>query len=44
MIEDFAEDNVRYLELRSTPRANPKSGIAKFNVFFISNRPLSKMP
>ncbi|XP_015758670.1 PREDICTED: adenosine deaminase-like protein isoform X1 [Acropora digitifera] len=29
VIEDFAEDNVRYLELRSTPRANPKSGMTK---------------
>ena len=28
VIEDFAQDNVRYLELRSTPRANPDTGIA----------------
>lgn len=26
MVEDFAADNVVYLELRSTPRANPKTG------------------
>ncbi|XP_073242909.1 N6-Methyl-AMP deaminase-like isoform X2 [Porites lutea] len=29
VIEDFAQDNVRYLELRSTPRANPKTGMTK---------------
>ena len=37
MIEDFAQDNVRYLELRSTPRANPKTGdaIEMKNVFLL---------
>jgi len=29
IIEDFAQDNVRYLELRSTPRANPETGMTK---------------
>lgn len=29
VIEEFAEDNVRYLELRSTPRANPETGMTK---------------
>lgn len=29
VIEDFAQDNVRYLELRSTPRTNPKTGMTK---------------
>ncbi|KAL6072907.1 Adenosine deaminase like [Balamuthia mandrillaris] len=29
VIEDFAADNVRYLELRTTPRANPESGMTK---------------
>ena len=27
VIEDFEQDNVKYLELRSTPRANPETGI-----------------
>ena len=26
VVEEFAADNVVYLELRSTPRANPKTG------------------
>ncbi|KAI8393651.1 uncharacterized protein BYT42DRAFT_551783 [Radiomyces spectabilis] len=28
-IDEFAEDGVRYLELRSTPRANPETGMTK---------------
>ncbi len=26
VIEDFEQDNVKYLELRSTPRTNPDTG------------------
>lgn len=26
VIEDFEQDNTKYLELRSTPRANPETG------------------
>jgi hypothetical protein len=26
VIKEFAEDNVKYLELRSTPKANPAKG------------------
>ncbi|KAJ7385324.1 hypothetical protein OS493_016400 [Desmophyllum pertusum] len=29
VIEDFEQDNVRYLELRSTPRANTETGMTK---------------
>lgn len=29
VIEDFAKDNVVYLELRSTPRSNPETGLTK---------------
>lgn len=33
VIEDFEQDNVKYLELRSTPRANPETGIGiKLNI------------
>lgn len=29
VIEDFEQDNTKYLELRSTPRANPETGMTK---------------
>eukprot|EP00742_Colponemidia_sp_Colp-10_P008984 GILJ01009762.1.p1 GENE.GILJ01009762.1~~GILJ01009762.1.p1 ORF type:complete len:345 (+),score=53.54 GILJ01009762.1:35-1036(+) len=29
VVESFAEDNVKYLELRTTPRANPATGMTK---------------
>ncbi len=30
VVTEFAEDGVVYLELRSTPRANPKTGATGF--------------
>lgn len=35
VIEDFEQDNVKYLELRSTPRINPATGIEIFIVDLI---------
>ena len=28
VVQDFDEDNVKYLELRTTPRANPNTGFS----------------
>ena len=38
VIEEFADDNVKYLELRSTPRANPAKGIWNIKYRYILQR------
>ena len=38
VIEEFADDNVKYLELRSTPRANPAKGIWNIKYRYIVTR------
>jgi adenosine deaminase len=35
VIEDFSQENVRYLEIRTTPRANPQTKMSKEEYFQI---------